>query len=437
MKSTHSTTTDARLAAFALLVAFIVSNVFVPAASGAGYALHEQGSRALGTAGAFAATADDPSAIFYNPAGLAGLDGTRFYAGVSPIVPKLEFGGASPYPGNGRIERFKSQVLFPIHAYVTTPLRRGVVGGIGVSVPFGLAAAWEDPAEFSGRFISTDSSVRGVYVTPTIAAEVTPTIWLGAGLNVIFADAALHRHIPLFGFDSGTNELTDLATLELQGDLTVGFSFNAGLLYKGERWRLGLAYRHGNLNEIEGDVLFDYIETGDAATDSVLSARVPSNQRGRADVPFPATGTVGLALKLSERFEIETNLIWTDWSAFDTLPLTFDDSELDTTIEEDYDDTLTLRSGIRYQAGEKLELRAGYYVDDAPAPSASVGPILPDARRHGGTLGFGYTHERWRLDLFEMLLFFEEANIRDNRDNFNGDYSQRGWLSGVSIGYAF
>lgn len=37
------------------------------------------GAKAIGMGGAFVATADDPSAVFWNPAGLTGLKGTRAY----------------------------------------------------------------------------------------------------------------------------------------------------------------------------------------------------------------------------------------------------------------------------------------------------------------------------------------------------------------------
>src|SRR5438876_7741942 len=41
------------------------------AAFGSGFALFEAGAKAVAMGGAFAATADDPSAIFYNVAGIA------------------------------------------------------------------------------------------------------------------------------------------------------------------------------------------------------------------------------------------------------------------------------------------------------------------------------------------------------------------------------
>src|SRR5438552_19023354 len=57
-------------AAAAVLV--VSSSFLAPApAAAAGFALFEEGARAMGFAGAYTAQASDPSAIFHNPAGLA------------------------------------------------------------------------------------------------------------------------------------------------------------------------------------------------------------------------------------------------------------------------------------------------------------------------------------------------------------------------------
>ena len=48
-----------------------------------GYSIYEQGARAMANAGAFTARADDPSALFFNPAGIVQLKGRRFSFGTS------------------------------------------------------------------------------------------------------------------------------------------------------------------------------------------------------------------------------------------------------------------------------------------------------------------------------------------------------------------
>jgi long-chain fatty acid transport protein len=51
----------------------------------------DNGARALGRAGAFTARADDPTAVYYNPAGLAGLTGTNLYVGANGLMLDQSF----------------------------------------------------------------------------------------------------------------------------------------------------------------------------------------------------------------------------------------------------------------------------------------------------------------------------------------------------------
>jgi len=52
-----------------------------PGAAASGFALFSQAARAAGMANAFVARASDPSAVWYNPAGLSKLDGFQVYVG--------------------------------------------------------------------------------------------------------------------------------------------------------------------------------------------------------------------------------------------------------------------------------------------------------------------------------------------------------------------
>ncbi len=57
-------------------------------AYGAGFELHEQGAKAVAMGTAFLVQADDPSAVFYNPAGITQLEGNQVSIGVSDLVKK-------------------------------------------------------------------------------------------------------------------------------------------------------------------------------------------------------------------------------------------------------------------------------------------------------------------------------------------------------------
>ena len=72
----------------ALAVALATAGILGPAsAHAAGFAIFEQGARAMGFAGAFTAQANDPCAIFHNAAGIAFLKGKQLYLGGTLIRP--------------------------------------------------------------------------------------------------------------------------------------------------------------------------------------------------------------------------------------------------------------------------------------------------------------------------------------------------------------
>ena len=121
----------------------------------AGFAIFEQGSKPMGSAMAFTAQADDPSALYYNVGGLGFFEERRFLAGATLIfLGDSEFQGGTPFPGPGATGEQVDQVQFPPHLYWVEPLGDGTRFKFGLSVtsPFGLTTEWEDPDTWSGRF---------------------------------------------------------------------------------------------------------------------------------------------------------------------------------------------------------------------------------------------------------------------------------------------
>ena len=76
----------------ALLFAVCLVLILSGSAMGAGFALIEQSVGGLGNAFAGgAASAQDPSTIFFNPAGLTRLEGKQVLAGAHIIIPYAQF----------------------------------------------------------------------------------------------------------------------------------------------------------------------------------------------------------------------------------------------------------------------------------------------------------------------------------------------------------
>ena len=67
------------------LVVLLVVMFSATSAMAAGFRLPIAGAKAMGMGFAFTAQADDPSAIYYNPAGILQLEGTNVMAGATYI----------------------------------------------------------------------------------------------------------------------------------------------------------------------------------------------------------------------------------------------------------------------------------------------------------------------------------------------------------------
>lgn len=407
-------------------------------ASAAGFALFEQGARAMGFAGAFTAQASDPSAIFHNPAGIAFQRGRRLYLGGTAVRPTSSFEGAAPFPGAGVTEEGDAGILIPPHAYYTHELAPDIVAGIGVHVPFGLRSRWASPDTYSGRFISQSAELRGFSINPTIAVKLADRLSVGAGLDVRLSSVTLQRRVPLA--NPFTQRIVDAAALDLESDTALGLGFNLGMLARlSESTSIGASYRHKVKAEYEGSAVFTPLSTGNAQLDALIGAALPQgSQPVRTEIEFPGFASVGLAQRFGAwTFEVDVN--WYQWSTFDVLPITFTERpDLSEVIVEDYGDSFQYRFGVERELSETWAVRGGYFWDETPSPPASVSPLLPDANRNGIALGGSWTSGRLRLDAGAWLVLGSaRSTAGQNRDRYEGTYQSRAFTLGLSLGYEF
>lgn len=125
------------------------------AAFGSGYSIYEQGARAMANAGAFTARADDPSALFFNPAGITQLRGKRFNFGTTAIALT---GSSFDSSASGDSFDQLDNMAWPANIYYTQTVGERWAWGVAVTSPFGLKTEWAD--DFDGRYISRESTWR-------------------------------------------------------------------------------------------------------------------------------------------------------------------------------------------------------------------------------------------------------------------------------------
>src|SRR2546426_1293954 len=164
-----------------------------PALLGAqGFGIYEQGTCSMGRAGTgVAAPCTDGSAIFFSPAGLAGLTGGRVTIGVT----LLDVEGGFTDDILQHETRLDDPFLAIPQVYVAYGVTPKLGVGIGLFAPYGLQTRW--PLSFDGRFSGYDNILRSVYVQPTVSYQVTPWLSLGGGLDVVFGKVELNQRLDL------------------------------------------------------------------------------------------------------------------------------------------------------------------------------------------------------------------------------------------------
>jgi len=423
-----------------LLAAAVACVALAPdSARAAGYGIYEQSAAVLGMAGAGTASVHDASAVFFNPAAMTGLEGTRIYGGGSVLQPSTSFAGVAPHPGFGVTEEMKSRQFYPPTAYLTHRYPTGWALGLGLNSPFGLGVEWKNPDQFTGRYIVAKANLRTLNASLAAAHPLGHNLSFGFGGNLVFANVDLVNRQFVAAPGGGGGRL-EVANVDLTSDWTPGYGWNTGFSWTPwKNWKVGLTYRSRVILHVDGKVDITQISTGNPTWDAAVAAQLPPDQAASTVLRLPAIAALGVAWSWGGAWTLEGNAVYTEWSTFKDLPIYFQrtPSSNDRVVEE-YDDSFQFRVGAE-RRGQAFTWRAGYYLDQAAAPTESVSPILPDADRQGATLGLGLgfgKDKRLTLDLYELALFVANRKTDGvNRDGFEGEYKSFVNSTGLSLAY--
>ncbi|MCZ6766835.1 MAG: outer membrane protein transport protein [bacterium] len=415
----------------------LVTLLFAPRTGrAAGFLIFEGGAKALGMGGAFTARADDPSAIFFNPAGLSQVDGVQAYGGFTLIFTGTDFSGVDPDPGFGTTGETGTLLFSPINAYLSWQFDPKVTVGIGLFNMFGLGQDWKNPSTFIGRHIATKIDLRTFFVNPTVAWQPIDDVSFGFGLDLVYATVDLRRYVQQW--DPNGQSFLDIGTTRLEGDNGLDVGWNVGGLYHSPHdVNIGVSFRSQITADVEGPAGFVQVPSGDPALDQAVAAVFPSNQSVKTTIKLPYIMSLGVAYTGVERWEFEVDFNYVAWSRFNALVFEFsEDASLNTIRPQNYDDKWSLRTGFGYDVWEELTLRAGYYFDPTPQPQLAMSPLLGDITRHGLTGGVGYHAGAVTFDGFMLILFSTDRSTDGlSDDGYNGTYSSFGNLFGLNVGY--
>jgi long-chain fatty acid transport protein len=417
----------------------LISALILVASSafGSGFSIFEQGAKATAMGGAFAATADDPTAIFYNVAGIAQLRRAEFTVGGTFINFSNEFvGDPNDAFASGSTGFYKRHTFVPPNAYAVVPIGGNLTFGVGVMTPYGLRTDWDDP--WIGRGSSRDANIKVVSVEPAIAWQsASGVVAVGAGVEyrrgrVILTNNVLEKN-PFNG------RISDVAGNFLSSSWKSGTTWNVGLLFKPGPWRVGVAYRADMDLKFKGDLTVTQIPTGIAPFDALVKAALPPNQGVTTTIPFPAVTSIGIANTAFASWDIEGDYTRTTWSRFKKLDVFGDLAGATPLISraENWKDTNSYRLGVNHTVNPTWDVRFGLLYDENPQPVEAVSPLLPDADREGATFGIGYHKGPWVIDLTEFVLHFKKRSTQGVSQDINGTYKTDANLVSLNLGYRF
>ena len=430
----------------AALLGFLVSIPAYPS----GFQINTQGARAMGMGLAFTALANDPSAIFYNPAGLGWQKHFASQAGGSFLTKVTgDFQGENPYPGINVTEKeHKTTFVIPT-VYAVVPLTKEINLGLGIFSQYGLGFRWDNAETFSGRFVAQNAVIQSADINPVLSFQPVESVAVAVGADYRLSKVQLERNQA--AINPFTNSAVDVAHVKLNSELTDnhGWGWNAGVLVRPiPEFSIGASYRSKIKVDYEGKAKFEQRLTGNAQFDAVIASRLPTGDRVvTTAIEFPESVNLGAAVKLPGELTVALEADWTKWSRFDQLDVFFTDITGGTVCADaggaalcrntSWKDSWAYRIGLEKKFG-KLALRAGYYRDKTPQPVEDAGPILADNDRDAFSLGFGYDTERWGVDVSDLYIKFKDLDTAGrSRDNFFGRYKESANVFAFSLRLSF
>ncbi|MFP4082813.1 MAG: OmpP1/FadL family transporter [Candidatus Aminicenantes bacterium] len=429
---------------------------------GAGFLIYEHGATAMAMGGAFVALANDPSAVFHNPAGIAWLKGTQISLGTTLITSR---GSLSlphwPDPSFQSIDQ-ESQWFYPSTFYITHEISENVVAGFGFFSPYGLGTKW--PEDYPLKYISISDDMKTFIFNPSLAFKLNENLSVGFGVSYIYSTLSFemveHEELdlgPLVGLPVSILSTIDIpVTLEASGS---GWGLNAGALYKGEKFSFGFNWRGGFNIDYTGDLALASPQVqipspyDQMIPAELIASYIPDEGDASTTFSFPHILGLGAAFDLTERLTLSADVHYVLWSTFDEyvvdieVPIAVPGAEFaDKQVKENWDDSFVFRGGLQYWVSDNFALRGGVLYDQTPQPVETMDPVLPDADRWAFTGGFGFKSGSLVIDVAYQYEPFKDRTS-PNRNILvhpllgvnlgEGTYSTTAHLIGVSLGFIF
>lgn len=352
-----------------------------------GFRIADQSADGTARANAEVATADDPSAIYYNPAGITQLSGVQTLTGAYAISLKDKVNLDSPgLTGLDKFSSVNTKLQLAPQSYITyTPANMPITLGLGVYVPFGFSIEYPDKAAF--RTLALRGGLNYMTINPVLAWKISDQLSVAMGPTFNYGTVDLEQGIASPGDQ-----------FKFKGD---GFAagFNAGIMWSPHKMHhFGLTYRSSTSLDFSGHTTVDTNAMTIPTPGGPLNLPAShSREDSNARIRFPQIVTLGYSFRPAEDWNFEFDIDWTDWHSLKTVTLVKQSG--DVALPFNWQSSFMYEFAVTKSFSYGLHLSIGYMYSENSVPNDSFSPSVPDSARNVFAIGVGQKLNRlsWAL----------------------------------------
>lgn len=381
---------------------------------GLGLRIPNQDASAIARGNAFAATADNPSAIYYNPAGITQLEGQNIQVG---SLFYLGIYGDYKSPSGQHVDNDAEVLSVPNVYYTFSPKESPLSFGLGVYEPFGFSVKWPNDAPF--RTAGTEGKLAYVTINPVVALKVHRTLSIAAGPTFNYGDIELKRGlIPSANVVPGDQ-------FKFDGN-NWSYGYTVGALWQPvEQWSFGLSYRSASTVKFEG--------TASISPAFLAPPPLSASSDTSTKLKFPQIIIGGVSYRPNTNWNVEVNVDWADWNSVDTLVIAPYASE-----KLDWNSSFMYEAGVTRSFANNYYASLGFFYSEASTSGNYFTPLVPDTDLYIGSFGGGYKGEHWNWALaFQIIAGDWRSAQNQTNPSVDGRYKLFTPTLAFSVGYHF
>lgn len=406
-----------------LLLATAASGL--PQAISEGFRSPTLGAQGLGLSGGRRAFIDDASAAWHQPSNLSDLASWQVAAEPTFVHHSVEYSAPGGLGSAKTVDPWK----FLPSVFVGGRIDDHWAAGLSLTSPYGLGIKWDESGAF--RYTAPyDTSLQTINVSPTVAYKFDNGLSVAAGVDVMWGELNFKQWVP-WQFVAGVPGLPDGQVAASGDGVAVGGNVSA-------TWRINEKQRLVASVRLPMDLDFD---------GRLDASQVPLMGNASFDfasaLKMPTTVSLGYGHRCSERFTVQTDFEWLQFSRFETLPIRVATPPGLTLpglgdIPQNWKDTYTAGITGEWKFDDAWRLRGGYQYFKTPVPDYTMSPMIPDSNQHVATVGVAWRTGHHRLDVSYAHVFYEDREITSNQNNFYlGRYELSVHLISAAYGYSF